>query len=61
MGKFLPTFKVVTIKKIKQELTIQCRSEEVALDIAKTSNSKIISTEIVSQEIEEIKWQKNNL
>lgn len=53
MGKFLPTFKVVTIKKIKQELTIQCRSEEVALDIAKTSNSKIISTEIVSQEIEE--------
>ena len=55
MGKFLPTFKVVTIKKIKQELTIQCRSEEVALDIAKNSNSKIISTEIVSQEIEEIK------
>ena len=53
MSKFLPTFKVITIKQIKQELTIQCISEDVALDVAKKSHNKIISTEIVSQEIEE--------
>ena len=54
MSKFLPTFKVITIKQIKQELTIQCISEDVALDIAKDSNNKIISTEIVNQEIERV-------
>ena len=54
MSKFLPTFKVITIKQIKQELTIQCISEDVALDIAKDSNNKIISTEIVNQEIEKV-------
>ena len=51
MSKFLPTFKVITIK---QELTIQCISEDVALDIAKNSNNKITSTEIVNQEIERV-------
>tara|TARA_R100000541_G_scaffold58607_1_gene70085 strand:+ start:220 stop:396 length:177 start_codon:yes stop_codon:yes gene_type:complete len=54
MSKFLPTFKVITIKQIKQELTIQCISEDIALDIAKKSHNKIISTEIVNQKIEEI-------
>jgi hypothetical protein len=54
MSKFLPTFKVITIKQIKQELTIQCISEDVALDIAKNSNNKITSTEIVNQEIERV-------
>jgi hypothetical protein len=51
MSKLLPTFKVITIKEIKQELTIQCISEDVALDIAKNCHDKIISTGIVNQEI----------
>ena len=55
MSKHLPTFKVITIKQIKQELTIQTISEDVALDVAKKSHDKIISTEIVNQEIKEIK------
>lgn len=54
MSKHLPTFKVITIKQIKQELTIQTISEDVALDVAKKSHNKIINTEIVNQEIEEV-------
>jgi hypothetical protein len=54
MGKQLPTFKIVTIKQFKQELTIQCINKKVALDIAKDSHNKIISTKIVSQLIKEV-------
>ena len=56
MGKQLPTFKIVTIKQFKQELTIQCINKKVALDIAKDSHDKIISTKIVSQLIKEVAW-----